>query len=142
MITYPRRQDFIHHEGRTFRVEWYYTAAGRMPGRERYFELDETDQCRLDKLVIYLANAPHGTLLPKSLYRLEDPANKIYAFKPRAERFFNFMTAGRRIIVTNSYTKHSQKMDKADLERLRIAALCREDYLQRTQNGTYYESEA
>jgi hypothetical protein len=141
MITYPHQDDFLFYEGESFRVEWFYTIAGRMPGREHYFALDALDQERLLLVVKHIANAPIGTLFPKPLYRLEDGANKIYAFKPRGERYFNFTTAGRRIIITNAYSKHSQKMGKTDLDKLRTAVLYREDYLRRTQNGTYYENE-
>ncbi|MDO8756652.1 MAG: hypothetical protein Q7J64_01455 [Elusimicrobiota bacterium] len=58
--------------------------------------------------------------------------------KPRDERFFNFMTAGAKIIVTNAY-RHSQRMTKADLECLQVAVRRRQDFLRRAQDGTYYE---
>ena len=103
MITYPSSDDYLFYEGATFRVEWYYTAAGRLPAYEYYQSLDETDQERLKGAVSYIANKPIGTILPKTIYRLEDAAEKIYAFKPRDERFFNFTTVGRRIIITNAY---------------------------------------
>jgi phage-related protein len=44
-----------------------------------------------------------------------------------------------KIIVTNAYHKHSQKMAKTDMERLKTAARRKQDYLRRAQNGTYYE---
>jgi len=138
----PGPEEFIYYDGLTFRIEWYYAADGRMPGRECYLALDEIDQERLDKIVKYLADSPFGVQLPKSLYRVEDAANKIYAFKPRAERFFNFIAAGRRIVITNAYRKHSQKMGKTDLDKLKTAAVHREDYLRRVGNGTYYETRA
>lgn len=59
--------------------------------------------------------------------------------KPRDERFFNFMTAGAKIIVTNAYHKHAQRMTKADLECLQVAVRRRRDYLKRAQDGTCYE---
>ena len=48
-------------------------------------------------------------------------------------------TGRRRVIVTNAYHKHSQKMTKLDLEALEVAARCRADYLRRVQEGGYYE---
>jgi hypothetical protein len=95
-----------------------------------------------EKIVRYIANKPVGTLFPKTLYRIEDAAHKIYAFKSRNERFFNFMMNDRRIIITNAYRKHSQKMGKTDLDKLKIATAYRADYLHRVANGTYYENEA
>lgn len=144
MITYcyaPAPEDFVLFDGATIRIEWYYTTDGRMPAREHFLSLPELDQERLMTIAAYLAEAPMGTRLPKSQYRIEDSANKIYAFKPRDERYFNFITAGRRIIITNAYRKHSQAMGKTDLDKLRTAVAYRQDYLRRVANGTYYENE-
>ncbi|MFH1259406.1 MAG: hypothetical protein ABII74_06320 [Elusimicrobiota bacterium] len=89
----------------------------------------------------FTADTRPGTILPKTLYRVEDHENKIYALKPRDERFFNFMTIGAKIIVTNAYHKHSQKMTKQDMEHLRTAVRYKQDYLNRIREGTYYEKE-
>ena len=139
--TYPDPTDVLYYKGTIFRVEWYYTIEGRLPACEQYRKLDETDQERLKKIVRYIADSPPGTLLPKTLYRIEDAIHKIYAFKSRNERFFNFMVDGRRIVITNAYRKHSQKMGKTDLDKLKTAAIYRADYLRRVANGTYYENE-
>jgi hypothetical protein len=137
----PNQDDFVLYVGTTIRVEWYYMPNGRMPALEHFLALPQLDQERLLKIVEYLANAPLGTRLARSVYRIEDAANKIYAFKPRDERYFNFITDERRIIITNAYRKHSQKMGKVDVEKLKTAIAYRRDYLQRVGNGTYYESE-
>lgn len=144
MIPYAPTEpdDHVFYSGTTLRVEWYYTQDGRMPARDHFFSLPELDQERLEKIVKHLADAPFGTRLPMSLYRIEDAANKIYAFKPRDERYFNFTTDGRRIIITNAYRKHSRKMGRTDLDKLKTAAVYRQDYLRRVGNGTYYENEA
>ena len=72
------------------------------------------------------------------MYRVEERENKIYAFKPGGERFFNFTAEGRKIILTNAYSKHSQKMTKQGLESLEIAIKYKKDYLKRSREGTYY----
>lgn len=138
----PVRRDYdevLIHPGRYFTAEWYCTAEGRLPAYEYYDALDELDQDRFDDLIRFLCETKPGTPLPVTLYRVEDRAHKIYALKPRDERFFNFMTVDAKIIVTNAYHKHSQKMTKADMECLRIAVSRRQDYLARAQDGTYYE---
>ncbi len=84
-------------------------------------------------------DSPYGTLLPKTLYRIEDKENKIYAFKPRDERFFNFTIEGAKVIITNAYHKHSQQMTKLDLESLKIAVGYKQDYLKRVKEENYYE---
>lgn len=137
---YPKPEDILFHDGSFFSVEWYYTDEGRLPALEYYRRMPEVDQHKLKLLVKYIADNPHGTQLPVTLYRIEDRHNKIFAFKPRGERFFNFMTEGSAIIITNAYQKHSQKMTKQDLEELRIAVRYRQDYLRRAREGTYYEA--
>jgi hypothetical protein len=139
--TYPDPEEFLYYEGSSFRVEWYYTEGGRLPGLEYYRAMGEAEQERLDCLVRYLADSPLGVRLPTILYRIEDKKNGIYAFKARDERFFNFMAEGGRILITNAYRKHSQKMSSSDLEKLRFAGRCREDFLRRLREGIYYEAE-
>ena len=127
------------HRGKYFTAEWYYTAEGIMPGFDYYEELDEIDRDRFDDLTRYLCETRPGSILPKTIYRIEDRAERIYALKPRAERFFNFTTAGAKIILTNAYHKHSQRMGKGDMESLKFSVRCKRDYFRRLEEGTYYE---
>src|SRR5579863_10245143 len=99
MIILEGRPKYLYYAGPTFTVEWYMDPKGRMKAKEYYEALSEDDQERFDELVKYMADSPIGTRLPKNLYNEEDAAHKIYAFKPRAHRFFNFMTIGRKIII-------------------------------------------
>jgi len=139
MPLYPKREDVLYYTGDTFTVEWYYTMDGELPGLEYYKDLTKGEQERLDYMVKYLADAPIGTTLPKIMYRVEDKKNRIYALKPAAHRFFNFTTHARRIIITNGYRKHAQKMTKQDRQKLNTAARYRADYLHRVKERTYYE---
>ena len=139
MPKHPDYDDVLIHPGRHLTAEWYYTVDCRMPAHEYYAALAEVDQDRFDDMIRYLCDSKPGVLLPKTLYRVEDPANKIYALKPRSERFFNFTTSGAKVIVTNAYHKHSQQMTKADIEVLKVAVRYRHDYLNRVLEGTYYE---
>ena len=140
MPNYPDYDDVLIHPGRYLTAEWCYTTEGEMPAQAYYDALAEVDQDRFDDMIRYLCEARPGILLPKTFYRIEDHANKIYALKPRSERFFNFMTAGAKVIITNAYHKHSQQMTKADLESLKIAVRYKHDYLNRVKEGTYYEN--
>lgn len=140
MPIYPRPEDVLYYAGKTLMVEWYYTESGRLPALEYYQRMPKNDQERLDHMVRYLADAEFGTLLPQAMYRIEDRRQRIFAFKPGAERFFNFMTVGRKIIVTNAYRKHSQRMTRQDLRILQTAVDFRSDYLRRVKEGSYYET--
>jgi len=139
MSTYPRYENVLINRGSFLTAEWYYTWEGYIPASEYYDALSEVDQDRFDDMLRYLCETRPGTLLPKTLYRVEDRENKIYALKPRDERFFNFTTEGAKVIVTNAYHKHSQQTTKADLEHLRTAVRYKNDYIKRIREGMYYD---
>jgi hypothetical protein len=136
MAVYP--EDFLVYSGRSFTAEWYYTTEGNIPAYEYYKIMPDTDQGRFRDMIQHFCDRPFGIMLPKTMYRIEDPQNQIYVFKPRDERFFNFTTEGPKVIITNAYHKHSHKMTKADKEKLKVAARYRADYLQRVKEATYY----
>jgi len=113
-----------------------------MNAKEYYEKLPQEEQKRLDDMVAYIADSPMATRLPKTLYNEEDVENKIYAFKPRDHRFFNFFAIGKKIIVVDAYRKHSQRMTKKDLNFLKTVIASKNDYLRRVKGGTYYEGHA
>jgi len=139
MAVFPDSKQIVIHRESYFSAEWYYTEAGHLPAWAFYKELGKMDQQRFDLAIRYYCDNRPGTMLPRTLYRLEDSVNKIYAFKPGAFRFFNFMSISSKVTVTNAYRKHSEKMTRQDLEILKVAARYRED-LKRVQEGTYYEN--
>ena len=110
-----------------------------MKAKEYYDALTEEEQNRLDYIVRYFADGAFGTRLPKSLYNLEDAGDKIYAFKPRDHRFFNFMTVGKKIVIVDAYRKHAQQMGKKDRNLLKAVVRAKSSYLRRVEKGTYYE---
>src|SRR2546427_12682047 len=97
-----------------------------------YATMSNLDQEGFHMIVQYYCDSLYGTVFPTTIYRLEDSKNKIYAIKPRDTRFFNFAAMNKKLIITNAYKKHSQKMAKADLPALEIAIRHRNDYLLRT----------
>ena len=139
MPLYPKHEDVLIHTGRYFTAEWYYSFDAGLPALDYYNDLSELDQDRFDDVIRYLCESKPGIILPKTYYRIEDHAHQIYALKPRDERFFNFMTVDAKVIITNAYHKHSQQMTKVDRESLKIAVRCKQDYLRRVKEGTYYE---
>lgn len=139
MITIKEDPKYLFYVGQTYTVEWYFDEQGHMEARRYYETLSGEERDRLHHIVKYIADNPIGTRLPKTLYNLEDAENKIYAFKPKDHRFFNFMTVGKKIIIVNAYRKHSQQMTKKDLNLVRVAVTAKNDYLKRVKEGTYYE---
>jgi hypothetical protein len=139
MIIIEGKPEYVYYAGSTFTVEWYMDARGKMKAKEYYDGLPEDDQERLDELVKYIAESLIGTHLPKTLYNEEDAENKIYAFKPRAHRFFNFMTMGRKIIILDAYRKHSKKMAKKDKNLLKTVIIAKHDFENSVKAGLYYD---
>ena len=124
--------------GRTFEVEFYVTQDGKVPGFEYYNDLTEVEKRRFFVVVKTIADAPIGTIFPKTFYNIEDKEHGVYAVKPSQQRFFSFITNNRKLILTNAYRKHSQKMTKIDKGVLKIAIRFKNDYDDRTKRGTYY----
>lgn len=140
ILKYPTEEQILIFEGTFFRAEWYYTRDVSLPGYAYYTALDTVDRARFLQYVKTFCNNQPGVRLPTTMYNVEDKANKIYAFKPRDQRFFNFTTDQAKVIVTNGYQKHSQKMTKKDLENLAVSIKYKNDYHLRVKEGTYYES--
>ena len=75
-----------------------------------------------------------GEIRDKTKFRNE--GDKIYAFKPQPNRFLCFFTSGKKIIITNGFTKKARKLSAREKTR---ALKHMKDYLERTKKRTYYE---
>lgn len=69
-------------------------------------------------------------------FRYEGDA--IYVFKIDQDRYFSFFCKDKKIIITNAYTKKTQKMPQKEKAK---ALITRKNYIERCQKGTYYEEE-
>lgn len=131
----PKHEDYIFYEGEKFRVEFYFTVKGELPAKEYFDLLDRQAQVKLLALVKYIAE--EGRLFDETKFRSVDKKEKIYEFKPMAERFFSFFCEGKKIIITNAYRKKGQKVSLRELAR---AISLKKDYEFRVKGGGYYES--
>jgi hypothetical protein len=132
-MNWLREEDFVLYEGEKFRVEFYFTAKGELPGKEYFDTSDRQVQVKLLALVKYMAE--EGRLFDEEKFRLVDMKEKIHEFKPMAERFFNFFTQGKKIIITNAYRKKGQKVDQKELL---TAIRLKKDYEFRVKEEVYY----
>ena len=132
----PRREDYVFYRGEKFQVEFYFTGKGEMPAKEYFDAAERRIQAKLLVLVKYIAD--NGWLLDETKFRLVNRQEKIFEFKPKEERFFNFFYEGGRIIITNAYRKKTQKVDQKELLR---AVKFKMDYEFRNKGGVYYESQ-
>ncbi len=131
----PRQEDYVFYQGEKFQVEFFFTGKGELPAKEYFDSLDRQVQIKFLALVKRLAE--EGRLFDETKFRLVDKKQKIYEFKPMADRFFNFFYEGKRIIITNAYRKKGQKVDSRELAR---AISLKKDYEWRVKGGAYYET--
>lgn len=135
-MTRPKTEEYIFYQGEKFQVEFYFTEVGKLPAKEHLEKASLDVKIKLATLVRYIADA--GQILDTRKFRLVDPKERLYEFKPLSHRFFTFFFKGRKIIITNAYMKKSQKIDRKELKR---AKDIKKDYTCRVKGGTYYEKE-
>lgn len=119
-------KNFLIYKGAHYSV-YFHAEAGASSDVYNYFEkCDAVTQASLLFFVKRIAEI--GTIYDKTKFRIEDKQYKIYAFKPRHERFFCFFFIEKTIIITSAYCKKRQKLDKQELEK---AIRIREQYIRR-----------
>lgn len=108
-------REYLIYEGKYYFV--YFHAEERAFSEVHdYFErCDDATQASLLFLVRRIAEA--GRIYDTTKFRIEDKENKIYAFKPKQERFFCFFFFEKTIIITSAYRKKKQKLDKKELKK-------------------------
>ncbi len=129
----PIQEDYILYQGKKFQVEFYFSEKGQLPAKEYFDSSDQEVRIKLLALVKYISE--EGRIFDENKFRLVDRKEKIYEFKPHADRFFNFFYEGGKIIITNAYRKKGQKVDPRELSR---AIRLKQDYEIRLRRGQYY----
>ena len=71
-----------------------------------------------------------GKIFDKTKFIYE--GDGIYAFKPQPDRYLSFFTDNQKIIVTNGFTKKTDKLPKNEKD---LALKYRQDYLDRKKGG-------
>ena len=126
------------YNGKYFTVEFYQDLEKNIPALDYYEELTKKERARFFALIEKLANSPYGKFLPEHMYRVEDPENSIYALKFDNNRYLNFTTIDRKIIITNGFKKKTRKLGKREKEALSFAIKAKRDYIKRVKEDTYY----
>ena len=131
---HPKPEEYVFYRGEKFQIEFYFNDRGELPAKEYFDATDRQVKVKLLALIKYMGE--EGRLFDEGKFRIVDKHEKIYEFKPMAERFFNFFYEGKKIILTNAYRKKGQKVDKRELIR---AISLKKDYELRVKGGIYYE---
>lgn len=125
-------KEYVAYKGDAFQIEWYYSPKGDSQAREYYLELDQDDRIQVLKLFKMMGEI--GKISDIKKFRNE--GDKVYAFKPQPHRFLSFFVKGKKIIVTNAFWKKQDKLPESEKSK---ALKCMESYLQRVNEGTYYD---
>ncbi|RHX90238.1 hypothetical protein DLM76_20455 [Leptospira yasudae] len=127
-----KKPEYLVYQGPVFQIEWFFDKNSKSVSLE-FFEglsIDEQD----DFLVLVKKMADTGKIFNEQKFRNE--GDKIFAFKPKPNRFLCFFTVGKKIIITNGFPKRQDKLPANEKAR---AVAFRKDYLERTEAGAYYE---
>jgi hypothetical protein len=127
-------REYIVYSGEAFTVEWYHDREGKSQPRDFYEELDQNRKIQLLKLARIMGDT--GRIRNKTKFRNE--GDKIYAFKPKPDRFLCFFMEGKKIIITNGFTKKKDKLPPEEKER---ALNHMKDYKKRAEKGDYYDEQ-
>lgn len=125
-------KQYVAYEGVEFTIEWYFDAKGKSLALE-YFKKQPKDKQR-KLLNLFRLMGDQGKIFDKTKFRNE--GDKIYAFKPQPDRYLCFFFRGKKIIVTNAFTKKTQELPQGEKELALKAYL---GYEKRIKEETYYE---
>ena len=121
-------KDCTIYSGEKFTIEWYYDKDGKSVAYDFFMEASDESQ---DKFLLLVKKmAEFGKIYDIKKFRNE--GDGIYAFKPQPDRYLSFFSHESKIIVTNGFTK---KSDKMPANEKKLALKLREDYLDRNPGG-------
>ncbi len=125
----------LAYEGSEFAIEWYFDEKGNSQALE-YFKKQPKDMQR-KLLNLFRLMGDFGKIFDKTKFTYE--GDKIYAFKPQPDRYLCFFFKGKKIIVTNSFMKKTNKLPQGEKEQALKAYKCFE---RRVNTGDYYEEKS
>lgn len=127
-----KQERCIALKGEKFTIEWYFDEKDKSPALEYFKKLSIEGKKKLTKLFSVMVS--QGAIFKTTDFNNE--GDKIYAFKPKPDRFLCFFFVGSKIIVTNAFEK---KQDKLPLREKEKALKLKENYITRVRGGTYYD---
>ena len=125
-------KELLVYRGSCFTIEWYYSPSGKSKAFDYYQKLAPAQRRKFLMLTKRLADS--GKIYDETKFRNE--GNKIYAFKPKPDRFLYFFIKGNKVIITNAFKKKTNKLP--DKEKKKAISFMK-SYKQRINKGEYYE---
>lgn len=127
-----RNKEYIAYQGIRHTIEWYFTEKGNSPALDYYNKLDTSQRLK----VIYLLKRMGDIGKIHDVTKFNNEGDKIFAFKPKPDRFLCFFERDGKIIITNAFCKKQQKLPQNEKER---ALAYKENYEKRMKENIYYE---
>lgn len=84
------QKEYVVIAGEKFTIEWYYTSSGKSPAKE-YFDGLARDR-QLDAFALFKTMVEVGQI--RNIQKFRHEGDKIYAFKPKPDRFLCFFFSG------------------------------------------------
>ena len=106
---------FLVYRGERYSVFFHAQAESSSEVYDYFEGCDAVTQANLLFLVKRLSDT--GRIYDTTKFRIEDKANKVYAFKAKKDRFFCFFFHEKTIIITSAYRKRKQKLDVKELKK-------------------------
>jgi len=122
------KRNCVIYCGSKFTLEWYYDKKGKSVGYDYFLKISKEQRRKFLALAKRMGDS--GKIFDKTKFIYE--GDEIYAFKPQPDRFLSFFTVGKKIIVTNGFTKKTDKIPKNEKD---LALRLRKDYLERQLGG-------
>ena len=124
--------EYLVYAGRKYTIEWYFNEKKTSQPLNYFEDLEKIQKLKFLFLVKRIGD--FGVISDKTKFRAE--GDKIFAFKPKPDRFLCFFVSGNKIIITNAFVK---KQDKLPLSEKARALKTKVDYENRVKEGVYYE---
>jgi|ERR1700733_12181102 len=125
-------KEYVVIEGEAFTIEWYYASTGKSQAKEYFDGLDRERQ--LDVFTLFQTMANVGEI--RNIQKFRHEGDKIYAFKPKPDRFLCFFFSGKKIVITNAFEKKQDKLPQNEKKKAQTYQI---DYISRVKKKEYYE---
>lgn len=124
-------REYIAYQGDKHTIEWYFAENGNSQAFDYYNSLESSQRIKL----LYLLKRMGDIGKINDSTKFNNEGDKIFAFKPKPDRFLCFFESNGKIILTNAFRKKQQKLPETEKEK---ALAYKKSYERRVKEGIYY----
>jgi hypothetical protein len=108
-------KNYLICEGPHYSAYFHSDADGSSDVYDYFARCDRVTQAGLLYLVKRMCDC--GKIFDITKFRMEDPDNRIFVFKPGHTRFFCFFFVNKEIIITSAHHKWRRRLDRRELRK-------------------------